>query len=185
MSGGHGEIERAIERVFDAEPNNAFTVEDLCDRVYPGINGVERGTVIRAAKNVAQRRDFIFIDHYQSKALGDQFVFYRIDNVTSYAMARLKANSGYHYHGSNDERVPGWRRAAEKRLQADLSTGGRNNHLVVPGGLWHERVQSWIAELDAKRNGDRAKLKQVLAQRRAGAAAAHRTLFKKRKQTSL
>jgi len=34
MSGGPGRIERAIEALFDADRDNAFTVEELCERIY-------------------------------------------------------------------------------------------------------------------------------------------------------
>jgi hypothetical protein len=52
MSKGPGRVSRAIEAALEAEPDNAFTVEDLCDRVYRGINRVEkkhRVAVLRAA----------------------------------------------------------------------------------------------------------------------------------------
>jgi hypothetical protein len=61
MSKGPGRVERIIEAVFAAEPDNAFTIEDLCDRVYPGepIEKKHRVSVLRAAKQVAKRRDEI------------------------------------------------------------------------------------------------------------------------------
>ena len=42
MSRGPGRIERAIASVFDAEPDNAFTTEELCKRVYCGVNRVKK-----------------------------------------------------------------------------------------------------------------------------------------------
>jgi hypothetical protein len=53
MSKGAGRVERAIAGVFEAEPDNAFTVEDLCDRAYPGelVEKKHRVAVLRAAKN--------------------------------------------------------------------------------------------------------------------------------------
>jgi hypothetical protein len=56
MSKGAGRIERAIVEAFVAEPDNAFTVEDLCDCVYRGVNRVEkkhRVAVLRAMKKMA------------------------------------------------------------------------------------------------------------------------------------
>ena len=60
MSRGPGRIERAIAAILDAEPDNAFTTEDLCERVYPGVNRVEkkhRVAVLRAANKLIKRRD--------------------------------------------------------------------------------------------------------------------------------
>jgi len=42
MSRGPGRIERAIAAILDAESDNAFTTEDLCERVYRGVNRVEK-----------------------------------------------------------------------------------------------------------------------------------------------
>ena len=59
MSKGPGRVSRAIEAILEAEPDNAFSVEDLCDRVYPGINRVEkkhRVSVLRAANLVASTK---------------------------------------------------------------------------------------------------------------------------------
>ena len=58
MSRGAGRVERAILAAVRAEPDNAFTVADLCDRVYPGVNRIEkkhRVSVQRAMKNAAKR----------------------------------------------------------------------------------------------------------------------------------
>ena len=60
MSRGPGRIERAIASAFAAEPDNAFTIGDLCIRVYPEIargfalpEKKHRVAVLRAAKKVA------------------------------------------------------------------------------------------------------------------------------------
>jgi hypothetical protein len=52
MSRGLGRVGRAIKAVFEAAPDDAFTVEELCRLIYPGISQVEkkhRVAVIRAA----------------------------------------------------------------------------------------------------------------------------------------
>jgi hypothetical protein len=58
MSRGPGQIERAVKAVFDAEPRQVFTTDDLCARVYRGATVIEkkhRVSVIRAARRVIQR----------------------------------------------------------------------------------------------------------------------------------
>jgi hypothetical protein len=60
MCKGPGRIERAIAAALDAEPDGAFTTDDLCDRVYRGVNRIEkkhRVAVLRAASNLMKRRD--------------------------------------------------------------------------------------------------------------------------------
>jgi hypothetical protein len=50
---------RAITAILDGEPDNAFTVEDLCDRIYPEAILVEmkhRVAVLRAAGKLMSRR---------------------------------------------------------------------------------------------------------------------------------
>ena len=44
MGKGPGHVERAIESVLIAEPDNAFTIEDLCERVFRGVNRIEGNT---------------------------------------------------------------------------------------------------------------------------------------------
>jgi hypothetical protein len=58
MSRGPGRIERAIAAILDGEADNAFTTEDLCERVYSGVNRVEkkhRVAVLRAANRLVKR----------------------------------------------------------------------------------------------------------------------------------
>jgi hypothetical protein len=62
MSKGRGRIARISESILTAEPDNAFTIEDLCGRVYDADNPVEKNhrvAVIRAAKRIASRNSNI------------------------------------------------------------------------------------------------------------------------------
>lgn len=55
MSRGPGHIERTIKELFVAEPDAAFTTEQLCRKVYPRIRHVlkkHRVAVLRAAKKL-------------------------------------------------------------------------------------------------------------------------------------
>ncbi|MHA4730645.1 hypothetical protein [Ensifer adhaerens] len=55
MSRGHGRIERAIIELFGT--GDTWTVEDLCNAAYPGLNRIERKHRVaarRAAHNVAE-----------------------------------------------------------------------------------------------------------------------------------
>jgi hypothetical protein len=166
VSKGPGRVERAIADVFEAEPDNAFTVEDLCDRVYPGepVEKKHRVAVLRAAKNIAKRNTEI--GARAGECLGASIVFYNKYHVLSYAMARLKTDRFNRYR-SNDSRDtytgwnaiygdPGkgmvWRikhhNSDEEELLARLSEGGSYHEFVVPGGAWWRHTQIRIAERD-------------------------------------
>jgi hypothetical protein len=189
MSKGPGRVERAIAGVFEAEPDNAFTVEDLCDRAYPGelVEKKHRVAVLRAAKNIAKRNSEI--GARTGECLGGTIVFYNKYHVLSYAMARLKTDRHKRYR-SNDKRDtwtpsgdiarafygdPGkgkvWRvkhhNSDEEELLASLSEGGSNHELVVPGGAWWRFTQIRIAE----RDGDTETAERLRAEGKAEFAA--------------
>jgi hypothetical protein len=54
MSRGPGRIERAIAAVLDEA--DAFTIEDLCQRIYGGTEKKHRVAVLRATRQVLKRR---------------------------------------------------------------------------------------------------------------------------------
>lgn len=188
MSKGPGRIERAIVAILDAEPDNAFTTDDLVDRVYRGVNRIEkkhRVAASRAARNVMKRRDTI--GRLQSDGLGGMSVYFNRDNVLSYAMAWLKADHFSHYR-SNDDRwfdpskhsawfrkamgfkkgyAYQWPRRSEAELRAQIAEGGDHHHLVVEGGHWWRHTQHAIAKIEATRAGDHDRLKQLEVAERA------------------
>ncbi len=130
MSRGPGKIERAIEAVFAAEPDDAFTTADLCDRVYPGLNRVEkkhRVAVIRVAKKVFGRAGW---DCYRTESLGGTLVFYNPFDVMSYAIGRQKADMFTNYR-NNDRRIADhWRTTAEG-IRGTFEPGGKEHHMGV------------------------------------------------------
>jgi hypothetical protein len=91
---GPEHIEREIKAALTANPDNAFTTDDLCDRVYPGLKRVERkhrAAIIPIAKKVCERLGEHW-DWWRSEMRGGMFVFWNRTSVTSYAMARLKSD---------------------------------------------------------------------------------------------
>jgi hypothetical protein len=152
MSKGPGRIERAIAGILDRSPDNAFTTEELCEKVYrtKQVQRKHRVAVLRAAASLAKRRDTLGV--WVSDVLGSTKVYYTIDNVMSYGMARLKADNFHHYR-SNDERVNWYRDGptSEKELRAELAKGGRDYERIKPGGSWWNGVKSTKAELASQR----------------------------------
>ena len=128
MSRGQGWLERAIEALFDTERDNAFTLGELCERIY-GIKEnrprpAQRNAVTRAARNVATRRPEIQV--LQSQSHGRALVFFRHDEVMSYGMAQPKTIGRYR---SNDPRSS--LSNDEQALRRHLA---EHQHLVEPGG---------------------------------------------------
>jgi hypothetical protein len=105
MSRGLGHVQRAIVAYFEAEPDSAFLLSELCERIYPRVNRVEkkhRIAVARAAKAIKT------LDHMKRDTLGGELIFYDPLNVMSYAMARLKADtfSSRNYRNHDPRRFP-------------------------------------------------------------------------------
>ena len=161
MSRGPGHIEQAIAGVLDAKPDDAFTTEDLCRVVYPHAKQVEkkhRVAVLRAVGRL--QRDTL--DCLTSKHLGGTCVYFNRTSVQSYAMAWLKAHE---YYASADLRIYDHMIKSEAELRAMLKPGGNHHEYVQPGGALWRHVQSWIAELAARRDKDDEKLIKVLTER--------------------
>ena len=135
-----GRIQRALVKIFDRERDNAFTVDDLCERVWPHLTWFkksQRNTVIRAVRHIASQRPEI--QWLYSQRLGGALVFFRHDEVMSYAMARLKADRFQRYrsprlHSSRDE-------GALCRELDDESY----RKLIGPGGAWRRQVEIFLA----------------------------------------
>src|SRR6266404_4329265 len=161
MGRGPGRVEQIIEAVFETEPDNAFTIEDLCDRVYPGepIEKKHRVSVIRAAKQVANRRGEI--DTMTAEGRGGTLIFFDQYCVLSYAMARLKSLS----YRTNDKRES--LREDEADLRAKIAPGGSDHELILPGGAWWRHVEERLA----KRHGDMDKVERLKAEGAAELAA--------------
>src|SRR5262249_8004802 len=140
MSKGPGRIQRAIMAAFEAEPDNAFTTVELCERAYPAARVWEkkhRIAVMRAAKKIPK------LDHEQSDTLGGQLVFYDPFNVMSYAMARLKADTFNNYR-NEDLRIR-WPERTEADLRKILADD-RHRKLVAKGGAWWLNTEKAKAE---------------------------------------
>ena len=89
MSRGPGRIQRAILAAIQADPDNAFTAEELCCRVYPDLKELEKKhyvAVQRAVQNLLKRHA-----HLELRRWSHPVLFNR-DNLISYAAAWLKAD---------------------------------------------------------------------------------------------
>jgi hypothetical protein len=180
MSRGPGRIQRAISAAFAAEPDNALTTAELCERAY-GTGAVDkkhRIAVVRAAKKIAG------LDHVECHTLGRQLVFYDPLRVLSYAMARLKADSINDY-GTRDPRDTdyGYEGKTEAELRAMLADDEHQKLVRREGAWWlhteiararargdHERVARLKARLDAMFARDMRAMHRRWAKQRAAQA---------------
>jgi hypothetical protein len=153
MSRGHGTVQRAILAAFAAEPDNAFLLCELCERVYAGRNHIEkkhRNAVARAARAIPS------IGHMKRGVLGSELVFYDPLNVMSYAMARLKSDCPGPAEGyRNNDYRPIKRRIwhgvditsdrqydiSSDELRDMLAPGGGYHKNVVEGGVWWKHTE--------------------------------------------
>jgi hypothetical protein len=181
MSRGPGYVQCAIAAYFEAEPDNAFLLSELCERIYPRTNRIEkkhRVAVARAAKLIST------LAFVKRETLGCELVFYDPLNVMSYAMARLKADAfgRGEYYRNNDprkaeirarlewlsERQPSrWNKApeppTESELRERLAPGGPDHKHVVEGGAWWR-----LTEMEkARRRGDVDTYNRLEADRQA------------------
>jgi hypothetical protein len=132
------QIEATIKATLLSDLDNAYTVDDLCDRVYPGLKRFQRKhrtAVIPAAKRVCERLGEHW-DWWRSETQGGTLVFWNRTSVMSYGMARLKSDHLYGYR----------RGCTEAKLKASLLPGGRYHKYVVTGGAWWEHRQDDIAK---------------------------------------
>jgi hypothetical protein len=136
-----GRIQRALINIFDRERDNAFTTEDLCERIWPDlcrdqIKKSHRSTVIRAVRHIASQRPEI--QWLYSQRLGGSLVFFRHDEVMSYAIARLKADRFQRYRS---QRLP-WS-SGEEALRRVLDDESYRK-LIGPGGSWRRQVEIFL-----------------------------------------
>ena len=148
MSRGPGRIGRALVAIFDSERDNAFTIQDLCERIWPDlyqdpqagrIERKHRVAVVGAARNIARQRPEIQWLH--GERLGRGLVFFRHDVVMSYAMARLKADRFQRYR-SKDPRLHWSKDEGVLRRQLDDES---HRTLIGPGGAWLRQVEMFLA----------------------------------------
>ncbi len=137
-----GRIQRVLVKIFDRERDNAFTTEDLCERIWPDlypdqIKQSHRSTVIRAVRHIASQRPEI--QWLYSQRLGGSLVFFRHDEVMSYAIARLKADRFQRYRS---QRLP-WS-SGEEALRRVLDDESYRK-LIGPDGAWRRQVEIFLA----------------------------------------
>jgi hypothetical protein len=167
MSKGPGRIERAILAAVAAEPEKAFTVLDLVDRIWPDRAlpvSCYRGTEV-SNEDRAEKKQRVTVARAMRTAVarsGGQLSLFRWDrtvalyrtyDVLSYAMARMKSDPLYRYR-SPDLRHYFHRGivTTEADLRANLAPGGREHANVVEGGVWFEHIRHAVA----LRDGDTA-----------------------------
>ena len=157
MSRGPGKVERTIKALMTTEPGGAWTVEDLCERVYPSSNRVEkkhRVSMLRALhKLVNGDSDWRL---WQAETMGGTVTLVNCSNVESYALGRMKTDFSEGYRNPDPRQ---WRCRDEEELRARLADD-RHQELMRDSGSWHRHVHMHIA----KRDGDGDRLAKLEAE---------------------
>ena len=91
------------------------------------------------ARNIARQRPEIQWLH--GERLGRGLVFFRHDDLMSYAMARLKAGRFQRYRG-NDPRLHRSKDEGDLRRELDDES---HRTLIGPGGAWLRQVEMFLA----------------------------------------
>lgn len=140
MSKGPGQIQRALEALFIAHPDTAFTVEDLATASFPGINQIEkkhRVSVLRAAAKACGRNGWSYVN---AEALGGMAIFFNQRSTKSYVLAKARAR----FPDRDAATLSGWLEGEEESngVIEKLRTNGQ------PGEAYDLHVQLFTAQLD-------------------------------------
>jgi len=156
MSRGPGRVQRAIKAAFQAEPNNAFTTEELCRRVYglrfsyeSSVAKKQRVAVLRAAKNI------LGLAYFPTLNLGGRLVFYNPLNLKSFAMAQMKRLS-WNYQNNDPRSV--YPADTEAALRRRLSTPEFRKLMRKDGEWWR-----YVELAKAKAHGDHKRAAELYA----------------------
>ena len=161
---GGAYIEEIILAAFTAEPDNAFTTQDLCARVWPETHiwKKHRTAVIAVARGITERQwretPEAAWDWDSGWTPGCKIVFFNSASNLSYAMRRLKTDNWNRY-------------ASDEELRAKLQPGGEEHKYIVEGGSWRGHWQEYLTAKRAAEMTDSPKIDGVLLTNRNDAAA--------------
>jgi hypothetical protein len=159
-----GKIEKRVRALLAAEPDNAFTIEDLCEHAYGRAEKKHRVAILRVVRRIIAAEPRYAT--WESDRRGREWVLLDRTNVHSYAMARLKSdtNEGYRGKGFMARRPRATSRAeAEAPLRKELQREG-NQELIREGGVWWGHVE----EARALVSGDTERAATIRAENDAG-----------------
>jgi hypothetical protein len=156
MSRGPGRVERAIEAVFKKHPQQSFTTDELCVRVYRlrqvrEIRKTHRVAVLRAARKVCPR---LWWEGYPIVAAGSSMLFVNRLDLDAYLDGRTRAAWAFL---SEPER--GWERDASQERGAEVYEWTREHEIAVLQAAGDPRAgeaqTAWEEELQRKYGTDR------------------------------
>jgi hypothetical protein len=153
MSKGPGKIQRAVEALFIAQPDTAFTVEDLATASFPGINHIEkkhRVSVLRAAAKASVRTGW---SHMTAEALGGMAIFFNQRSTRSYVLAKARAR----FPDQDAATLSEWLESGRKSNGAieKLRANGK------PGEAYDLHVRLFIAQLGGEEEAIESLRRQI------------------------
>jgi hypothetical protein len=108
-------------------------LSELCDRVYLGLNRIEKKHRIAVAGAVQGVPELACMHR---GTLGGELVFYNPASVMAYAMARLKSDPFGRYERHSNPRFQWQEPRSEADFRAMLMPGGHYHKYIVEGGAW-------------------------------------------------
>ena len=147
MSRGPGRVERAILSLMRADPDGAWTTEDLAEAAYPDAGAIEkrhRVAVLRAARRVVGGDPDWALGRGDTP--GHPVILYDRSSALGVALADLKGDplEGHRRRGPFADR-----QTDEADLRATLAPCAEKHHLVEPGGPCHRHAQLHAARRGA------------------------------------
>lgn len=167
-----GKIEKQVLMILASEPHNAFTTEDLCERVYGANEKRHHVAMLRVMKRIAGAG----AGRYRLKVAnrrGRELVLYDATDIESTATAGIKRDTCAAYRGkgfARDRFCKGRRlgvEEAEAEVRARLAENERVASQVREGGYYWRSVEKARAEIA----GDTQKVAEMEAEDEAGLAA--------------
>jgi len=134
-----------IRQILEADPHNAFTIADLCDRLAIEYGQRKDRVAVIAAAKAASEQIGEYRAWWRAEQRGGTLIFWDRRSVMSYALARLKSDWLYKYHGDAKHRAKletkfkGW-------LTGEIDHHFRYDKYVVRGGGWWKHCQDDIAK---------------------------------------
>jgi hypothetical protein len=122
------ELRRAIESVFAAEPDWAFTTNELCKQALALTRPERRHRTAVLAACKAAGMGIMF-----SESRGCTRLIFRLDSLMGYAVARQRAWLWHLYE-------------KPERIKANLAPGGKEHHYIAEGGHWVRHWRMFVAE---------------------------------------
>jgi hypothetical protein len=133
-----GKIELQVREILEAEPDNGFTTEDLCQRIYGAAEKKHRVSMLRVVKRISGADPRYAT--LTSEQRGGTPIVYNCTSTYAYAVARLEGES-FGYQREHDW----WKsKVTEDDLHAELRDEQHQELIALGGAWWRFARVEWL-----------------------------------------